>query len=277
VYILRRLFLLFFLVTLAHVERASADEPTQKEVVKEWKISAGTGVIVAPAFVGAKAYSLLAVPDIRILYKDRFFANVKDGVGYAIIACDGWRIGPVVSYSFGRSEKDGGSIFRIAGGGKGALEGMGDVPGSLLLGGFVEYSLKPYKAKLHLHKGVTGHDGMIGEAGFSYGGVMTYNGPPLIYSFGPHVKFGDQKYTNAYWGISPEQSSRTGLDQYHADAGVTAYGVNAFALIPLTKSVSVSAIAGFDRLARPATNSPLVRSRGTENQAITGLFVSYGF
>jgi outer membrane protein len=99
----------------------------------------------------------------------------------------------------------------------------------------------------------------------------------VIYSFGPHIKFGDQKFTNAYWGISPEQSARTGLDQYHADAGITAYGVGAFALMPLTKSVSVSLIAGYDRLAAPVANSPLVKERGSENQAIGGLFVSYGF
>lgn len=245
--------------------------------MKDWKISAGTGLIVAPAFAGAKVYSILAVPDIRIHYKDLFFANIKDGAGYVIVASNDWRIGPVVSYSFGRSEKDGGSIFRIAGGGKGGLKGMGDVPGTVLLGGFVECSLQPYKAKLQMQKGVTGHNGVVGEARFSYGGVLTYSGPPLIYSFGPHVNFGDQKYINAYWGISPEQSSRTGLDQYRANAGVTAYGVNGFVLIPLTKSVSVSVIAGFDRLARPAASSPLVRNRGTENQAIAGLFVSYGF
>ncbi len=265
------------LLVLAPTVQAQETTAGAGPVRSEWKVSVGGGLIVAPSFVGARTYSLLAVPNIRVTYKEQFFANFRDGIGYALVNSDGWRIGPVVSYTFARSEKDGGSIFQVAGGGKSALQGMGDVPGTVSLGGFAEYSLKPYKVQLHLHKGVTGHEGFTAEGRASYGGVVTYNGPPIIYSFGPHIKFGDQKFTNAYWGISPEQSVRTGLDQYHADAGITAYGVNAFALMPLTKSVSVSLVAGFDRLAGPVVNSPLVKERGSANQAMGGLFVNYGF
>lgn len=266
-----------FLALLIPTVRVRAAESDVKEPQKNWNISAGAALILAPAFTGAKEYSLLAVPDIRVAYKDLFFANVRDGVGYAVIHEDGWRIGPVVSYAFRRSEKRSGNIFRVAGSSTNALEGMGDVPGTVSLGGFAEYSLKPYKVKLNLYKGVTGHEGVVGEVGISYGGVLTYNGPPLIYSFGPHITYGDQKYTNAYWGISPEQSVRTGLDQYHADAGITAYGIKVFTLIPWTKAVSVSVITGFDRFASPITHSPLIKARGAESQVFGGVIVNHGF
>ncbi|MDD2735811.1 MAG: MipA/OmpV family protein [Desulfuromonadaceae bacterium] len=276
-HIARFLILVLFISAMMRPAQAIAVEPEAKVSQKAWQISAGAGLIVAPAFTGAKTYNLLAVPDIRITYKDIFFANVKEGVGYAVINSDGWRVGPVLTYTFSRSEKDGGSPFRVAGGESTALQGLGDVPGTVLLGGFAEYSLKPYKVTLRLHKGITGHEGVAGESGISYGGVVTHNGPPLIYSVGPHVKFGDRTYTNAYWGISPEQSLRSGLERYHADGGITAYGVSAFALVPWTKTVSVSVVAGFDRLAPPVADSPLVRRRGAENQAFGGLFLSYGF
>jgi outer membrane protein len=273
----RFLLLVIFISILIPHTHATAAEPEAHEIQKEWHISAGAGLIVAPAFTGARTYSLLAVPDVRITYKDTFFANIKDGVGYAVIHGGGWRVGPVVTYTFSRSEKAGGSPFRIAGGSSNALQGMGDVPGTVSLGGFAECSVAPFKGKLRLHKGVTGHEGVAGEAGISYGGVLTHNGPPLIYSFGPHVKFGDQKYTNAYWGISPQQSLRSGLERYHADGGITAYGVNAFGLVPWTKAVSIFVIADFDRLAPPVADSPLVRVRGADNQFLGGLFLSYGF
>ena len=276
-HITRFLMLVLFISTLIPQTHATAAEPEANTIQKEWQLSAGAGLIVAPAFTGARTYNLLAVPDVRVTFKDIFFANMKDGVGYALIHSSGWRVGPVVTYTFSRSEKAGGSPFRVAGGSSTALQGMGDVPGTVSLGGFVEYSLKPYKATLRLHKGITGHEGVVGEAGVSYGGAVTHNGPPLIYSVGPHVKFGNQNYTNAYWGISPEQSVRGGLAPYHADGGITAYGVNAFAMVPWTKAVSFSVIAGFDRLAPPVANSPLVRVRGSENQALGGLFFSYGF
>ena len=276
-WLFKLLILNFALLIMVAPAIGQADEPSEQEQKKDWQLSAGAGLIFAPAFTGARNYNLLAVPDLRVAYKELFFANVRDGAGYAVINRDGWRIGPVVTYTFSRSEKDGGSVFRIAGDGKNALQGMGDVAGTVSVGGFAEYSQKPYKIQLHLHKGVTGHEGVVVEGRASYGGVIKLNGPPLIYSFGPQIKAGDQKYTNAYWGISPEQSLRSGLERYHADGGVVSYGVNAFALMKLTKTVSVSAIAAFERLAPVVVNSPLVRSRGSDNQALLGLFVSYGF
>ncbi len=266
-----------FITALISQTPAAAAEPEADEIQNEWHISAGAGLIVAPAFTGARTYSLLAVPDVRVTYRDTFFANIKDGVGYAVINGGGWRVGPVVTYTFRRSEKAGGSPFQVVGGNNNALQGMGDVPGTVSLGGFAEYSVPPFKGKLNLHKGVTGHEGMAGEAGISYGGVLAYNCPPLIYSVGPHIKFGDQNYTNVYWGISPQQSLQSGLARYHADGGIIAYGVNAFAMVPWTKAVSFSVIAGFDRLASPVADSPLVRIRGAANQAFGGLFFSYGF
>jgi outer membrane protein len=267
------LFVLCLLPT-AHGRSAESDE---RDTQKEWKVSAGGGLIFAPAFTGAKEYSLMAVPDIRVTYKNLFFANIRDGIGYAVFSQDGWRIGPLATYTFRRSEKRGGNIFQIAGSRNDSLRGMGDVPGTFSLGGFVEYSRAPYKFQLNMNEGVTGHHGLTAEARASYGGTLTYGGPPLIYSFGPHIKFGDRTYTNAYWGVSSEQSARSGLALYRANAGITAYGINGFAMFPLTKSVSISVIAAFDRLAPPVTSSPLIKSRGSQNQALSGLSVSYMF
>ncbi|MDO9081015.1 MAG: MipA/OmpV family protein [Desulfuromonadales bacterium] len=250
---------------------------TKERATKDWRISIGSGLIVAPAFTGARDYTLQLVPDLRVTYKELFFANVRDGIGYALLDAGGWRVGPVVTYTFAREEGGGGSIFRIAGRSSDALQGMGDVDGTTSVGGFAEYSLPPYRVRLHLQQGVNGHHGLVGEARVSYGGTITYNGPPLIYSFGPHIKFGDQRYLNAYWGITPEQSMRSGLEPYSADAGLVAYGLNGFARLPLTGSLSASLLIGFDRLAPPVADSPLIRVRGAENQVMGGLFISYGF
>jgi outer membrane protein len=273
----RILLMFLLLLLLMPTARARALEPDERDSQKEWKVSAGGGLILAPAFTGAKGYSLMAVPDVRVTYKDLFFANIRDGIGYAAFNQDGWRIGPVATYTFRRSERRGGNIFQVAGSNDNSLQGMGDVPGTFSLGGFIEYSLKPYKIGLRVNKGVTGHYGLAAEARASYGGTLTYGGPPLIYSFGPHVRFGDRTYNNAYWGVSQEQSARSGLAPYSAEAGITAYGVNGFAMLPVTKSVSVTLIAGFDRLAPPVTNSSLIRSRGSQNQAMSGLSVIYEF
>ncbi len=254
---------LIAILPAAYCRAAESDDGIKQ---KEWQVSVGAGLLAAPLFSGAKNYTLRAVPDLRIAYKD-----------YAVLNHEGWRLGPVVTYAFPRYEKEGDSVLRIAGGSNNALQGMGNVPGTLFLGGFVEYFRKPYKLHLHLHKGVTGHEGIVAEGRVSYVSTLNLAGSPLVYAFGPQVRYGDQAYTNAYWGITPEQSVRSGLERYHADGGLTAYGVNAFAMTSLTKEISVSFIAIFDRLAPLVANSPLIRFRGTENQAMGGVFIGYGF
>ena len=273
----RLLTLSLVLLLLVKIPPAAGATAAQERASKDWRVSIGSGLLVAPAFTGARDYSLLLVPDLRVTYKDLFFANVRDGIGYALLHEGGWRVGPVVTYTFAREEGEGGSIFRIAGRSSDALQGMGDVDGTASLGGFAEYSLSPYKLRLHLQQGITGHQGVVGEFKISYGGALTYNGPSLIYAFGPHIKFGDQRYLNAYWGITPEQSVRSGLETYSTDAGLISYGLNGFARLPLTGSFSASLLIGFDRLAPPVADSPLIRVRGAENQVMGGLFISYGF
>jgi len=256
---------------------ALSAEPEKNSVHNDWKTSVGSALIIATAFTGSKRYNLLAVPDIRVAYKDLFFANVRDGVGYAVLNKGGWRVGPVMTYTFSRSENDGGSVFRIAGSRDDSLRGMGDVPGTVSLGGFAEYGLKPYKLRLQLHKGLSGHNGLVAEGKVNYSGTLVLSEHRLVYSFGPQIKFGDQTYINAYWGVSAEQSARSGLALYQADAGVTSYGINGFATTQMTDSISISLITGFDRLASPVADSPLVQTRGSKNQAMCGLSISYLF
>ena len=255
----------------------AAEESAQADLRSGWKISVGGGLVVAPAFSGARSYSLLAVPDLRVSYDNLLFITVRDGIRYVAFERNGWRVGPLLSYTFRRSEKNGGSLFRIAGGDTNALQGMGDVDGAVSLGGFVEYALKPYKIQLNLHKAVTGHEGFFAEARASYGGMLSAAGHRLAYAVGPHLKYGDSAYTNAYWGITPEQSDRSGLDQYHAGSGITSYGLNGFVMMPLTHGISLSLIGGYDRLAPVAADSPLVRIRGSADQAMGGVLVNYSF
>jgi outer membrane protein len=242
----------------------------------DWNFTAGVGAIYVPAFVGSKDYYLLAVPDLEVKYKDRFFASMKDGVGYNIINSNGWRIGPVAKYTFERKE-NGDNPLRVTGNKTNALRGLGNVDGTLELGGFVEYAYDPLTAKVEVRQGVNGHKGAIVDVSLNYGGTYLKLGPPIIYSFGPCATFADSDYNNAYFGINQTQSTNSGLARYSAGGGLASYGVGAFALLPVTDSISVSTFAGYDRLGSKVTDSPLIKQRGSDNQFFTGMTVSYQF
>jgi len=241
-----------------------------------WDFSIGAGLIIAPSYVGDDSYQILAVPDIRVRYKDKFFASVQEGVGYNVIHDEHWRVGPLVRYDFGRDE-DGDSPFRIGGHKTDDLIGLGDVDGTAEVGAFVEYKLTPVTARLEVMHGAGGHEGMLGKGTLAYSGRMNLINAPVTYSFGPEVKFADSKYHEAYFGIDAGQSASSGLQQYDTDAGILSYGVNASVIVPVTDTLSSVFFANYSVLGNEAADSPLVEQRGSEGQSSAGLFVNYRF
>ena len=259
----------------AHAEDAPAPEkPAPERPAHDWTVTLGAGVLYKPAFLGSDDYQAMAVPDIKVEYKDVFFASPFEGVGFTAIDSDGWRAGPIAKYDFGRTEDDD-NPFRIAGGETTALKGLGDIDGSFEIGGFLEYNYEQLGARLELRQGIGGHEGFVGEAGVSYTGMTDAPGLPVVYSIGPRLAFADSNYNGAYFGIDAGQSARSGLARYDADFGLVSYGIGGFAAVSLTDSVSLGVFAGYDRLGEQAADSPLVRDRGDENQFMAGLRLGY--
>jgi outer membrane protein len=233
-------------------------------------------MIYAPAFLGSDDYQLSGYPDIKVEYKDLFFASVGDGIGYNFINNYGWRVGPIAKYAFKRKE-DGESDFRISGDETNALRGLGDVDGTIELGGYAEYSFEPFSYKVELRQGVNGHEGMIGEMSLNYAGAIKNMGPPVFFAIGPQLKFADSDYNNAYFGINQTQSANSGLARYSADNGLVSYGFGGFASLPVGDKISLSMFGGYERLGSEVADSPLVQERGNENQFAAGLNLSYKF
>jgi MipA family protein len=241
-----------------------------------WSFTLGAGVVYAPGYVGSDNYQASAFPSIKVKYADRLFASVQDGVGYNLINRGGWRVGPMARYDFGRSE-DEGSPFKIGGDESGDLRGLGDVDGALELGAFIEYSHQKITAKAELRQGVNGHEGLVGDAEVKYSGKITGFGPPLFFSIGPRLEYSGSNFAQAYFGIDAGQSARSGLARYEAGSGLVSYGIGGALIVPMIDNLSMVFFAGYDRLAGDAADSPLVRTRGSENQAAVGVSVGYEF
>ncbi len=247
---------------------------------RDLEINIGAGVMYAPDFLGSKDYQLYAFPNLSVKYKDQFFASVQDGIGYNVIRSNGWRIGPVAKYAMQRRE-DGNNPFRVAGDKTNALRGLGDVDGTLELGGFAEYRWREWSAKVEARQGVNGHEGFVTDLNANYtkavSSVFWKEGSPLIVSVGPRATLVDNNYNQTYFGVNASQSARSGLSQYKAEGGLLSYGIGAAAILPITDTITATWIAGYDRIAGDAGDSPLAQQRGSENQAKVGVFLSYTF
>lgn len=240
-----------------------------------WQYTVGGGVLIAPNYVGDDDYQISALPNVQIKYNDKFFASVQEGVGYNSLQNENWRIGPIVKYNFGRDE-DGEGPFQIAGD-TNDLEGLGDVDGTVELGGFAEYTINPISAKVELLQGFSGHEGFIANFDVKYKGQTTLGQRPVFFSFGPEMTFADSNYHNAYYGVDPGQAAASGLSQYNADAGILSYGIGGTTIVPITPDIAAVFLANYGRLGSESADSSLVEQRGSANQGTIGAFVNYSF
>ncbi|MEO1252202.1 MAG: MipA/OmpV family protein [Pseudomonadota bacterium] len=241
-----------------------------------WRITAGAGALFTPAYEGDDDYRLRLLPNIKIEYGDRFFASVQDGLGYRVINEESLRVGPIARIAFARNE-DGSEPFAITGERTTDLIGLGNVATTAELGAFAEVDFGPLTAGLEARYGVNGHNGFVADASLRYSGVAQFGGPPLIYSFGPRMTIVGDDYNDAYFSVTPVQSFASGLPVFDADGGVQTVGAGATAILPLTRRTSLVAVAGYDRFVGDAGDAPLIRLRGSRNQATVGVFFGYTF
>jgi outer membrane protein len=116
----------------------------------------------------------------------------------------------------------------------------------------------------------------VGDAGADF---VVRGGDRTIFSIGPRVRWADDNYMNAYFGISPGASSATGIPVYTADSGVYAYGAVAGLRHQFGSDGQwgVHSYARYDRLTGDAENSPIVTQFGSANQYSAGIGLSYTF
>jgi outer membrane protein len=290
IYVLCRTAVVCAVATLGATASSAQDRPSHdpdtvrtvgmpNEPQDDWQIQLGVGSFYSPNFVGSKDYQLQAGPNVEVRYKDRFFVSVVDGAGFDLIKTDSFRVGPVVKFQQQRRE-NGKSTFMIAGKRSTALLGMGDVDGTAEAGGYIRYQSGPFSANAEVRKGIGGHDGVIAELGLRYTtpfAGMSIANRPIILSIGPGATIVDTKYEATYFSIDAGRSSRTGLARFNAKGGLQSYGINAVVVVPISTKLSAALIGGFDRLSGDAAKSPLVRERGSRNQKMVGLGLTYRF
>jgi len=239
-----------------------------------WTANAGAGVVYAPAYVGSDHYQLSAVPDLSVKYEDKFFAGVREGIGYNAINTENLRAGPIAKYDFGRDD-DGDRFLRLSGDKGDRINGMGDVDGAPELGGFVAYDINPsLTAEAELRQAIGGHEGMVGDVSLDYKTQVGGFDRPIYFTAGPRMKFASEDYQDEYFGVNAGQSARTGLGTYDPDGGIVSYGVGTSVTVPITERIRTTAFAGYDRLGEESGDSPIVESK---NQGMVGAMVGYAF
>jgi len=247
---------------------------------KAWTLAIGIAPVVAPAWQGSRDTALSIFPDLRLNYKDSLFFSVPDGLGWNAVNQDGWKLGPLAKLRFGRQESTGGSPFLVTGGSE-ALRGFGNIGLAGEFGGFVQYSPagslgRRVALRAEVRQGTGGHDGVVAEPSIRFAD----RAGPFRWSLALRSTFASAKYTQVYFGVTPEQAARAGLPAWKTGSGLVSAGLGGTLTRPLGKRGqhgALTLLAGYDRLGNVVADSTLIRERGRRDQFTLGLAYGYRF
>lgn len=251
---------------------ALAQEGRPPQPPEGWSVSVGAAAVFGPIYQGADDYGLSVFPDIRVAYGDRFFASVPEGLGYRIVNTPSWKAGPIARISFGRDATNGGSPFLLAGE-TDDLVGLGDIPATVELGGFVERRNGAFSLRAEARRGFGAHQGVIGDVSAAYARRF---GKTLV-TTGPRATFATADFVERYFGVDAGQAAASGLAAFDPDGGLVSYGAGATVVRPLNNRVTTVFIANYERIAGDAAESPIVRDLGDNDQVSLILSLSYRF
>ncbi|BBK43992.1 MltA-interacting MipA family protein [Allostella vacuolata] len=246
---------------------ASAARPPGPGAKPDWSFRLGAGALYQPEYEGSDEYTVLPLPMLMVSYRDLVFlrgpmlgANAFTWQG----AAGRLQVGPLLRYQLGRYDDDSDD-----------LRGMGDIDGSVELGGFITYGLGPWSAGVAAFRDVSGsHEGLTAK--LSAGNRLSL-GPRLLLRSEISTTWADDNYTETFFGVTRTQSARSGLRQYRPDGGFKDAGITLDLDYSLSERWGITGRVAYKRMLGDAADSPLVKDRGSADQFSTGFFISYRF
>ncbi len=216
---------------------------------------------LAPTYPGSASLRPYPFPslNVRSANERERFSTPDEGFGFPLVDMSGFRAGPVANFVFYR----------------GNIPGLHQVGTTHEIGGFAEFApVDHFRARSELRQGIDGHEGFVAAlAADVYGGAEA-----LTLSLGPRLNFGNNRYANAYFSVSPEEAFANGrLTPYQATGGFTSAGGLATIRFDFTPNFSATVYGGLTRLAGSVGGSPIPNLIGSRDQFTAGLAFSRSF
>ena len=174
---------------------------------------------------------------------------------------DKWslRAGPSLTYQGGRDSED-----------SDTLDGLDDIGGSVLAGGYLRGSFGPVGLRLTAGQDIAGgHDGLVADA--SIGTFLPLGRLKVLPS--ASLNWGSSKHNQSFFGITDAQSQASNLAVNDVNSGVYGYSLNLVSWYELTDNYVVTLIGSHRWFDEQAKNSPIILA---EDGSDTGLFVAFG-
>lgn len=238
----------------------------------EWSGTIVAGVGARPDYVGSD--DLEATPYVagHLAYGPYYLDAQGQQVRLGWEVVPGLSFGPMMDIENGRDRK-------VKSAPVGRLPKIDD---AFEAGGFVSYGwqgLLDRKDSLTLEATYltdvsNEHDGAIGSFGLLYGRKL---GDRWSAGGGVRLTYVDDKYAQAYFGISPAAALASGLPAFTAGGGIRDIGVSAKLAYALDENWSVQLLGSYKQLTGDFKDSPVVKREGSSSQLSGALAIGYRF
>ncbi|MBS7538670.1 MipA/OmpV family protein [Ancylobacter lacus] len=248
---------------------AVAAEATQS---REWTVTVGAYVLGEPDYFGSSDYGATVLPLFYITraYKLSSFRSFYDNPSIALFDTGTFEAGIVGDMVWQRKASDYSS-----------LRGLDNVDYAYEVGGYAQiFPADWLRLRGEVRYGFGGFEGVVADltADFIYY-VPQWD---MAFSAGPRITLASSGFTDAYFGISDQESANAiaqgnNLTPYEAGGGIYSYGLGAQVLKDFGNGFRGSVYAEYRYLADEAANSPIVVQNGDRNQVQAGVSLSYTF
>ncbi|MEA3041617.1 MAG: MipA family protein [Sphingomonadales bacterium] len=230
-----------------------------------WIVTVGAGAQAYPKYPGADDLGIFPMPIVgfRRAREPVPLEAPDEGFGFGLLGQDApINIGPAVNFQRRRREEDVGAA-------------VGEVGWTAELGGFVEAFLgENFRIRGEVRQAVNGHDGLVADLGAD---LFARGSGDTVFSIGPRLRWADNDYMDAYYGVSPAVAGTTGVAAFDPGSGIHAVGATAGMRLDVGGGFAIHGYARYDRLMNDAADSPIVTGFGSRNQWGGGLGLSYSF
>lgn len=232
----------------------------------DWRVTLGAAVLTAPDFKGAKDYMLRVQPMVSVSRagSEKRFSSRNDNISFGLIDNGAFRAGVNGKVVFGRDSSD-----------YAELNGLDDVSWGAELGGFAEvYPTDWMRLRGEVRQGIGAHHGVVADlSADAFQDIV----PGLRVSGGPRMTLASADYFDAWYGVSPGEAAASGLAAYSPGGGVESVGVGGAVTWQATDRIETSIFGEYSRLVGSASDSSIVRQRGSSNQFLFGISATYTF
>jgi MipA family protein len=219
----------------------------------------GGGVQMLPSYEGADSFAVGGYPIIK-------FNRLQLSNGLTLGGGDSLGFGLRPSFNV-RGERDAADHSE--------LQGLNTIDTAIEFGIGADYEASNWRVYGDLRRGVTGHDGFVGEAGAE---VIMRPADGLTVSAGPRISFADGEYMNTYFGVTAAEAAASGRNAFSADGGFKSAGVGAKVRYEFGNDWGVEGSAAWDRMVGDAADSPIVDTGSADQfSARIGVFRKFDF